>query len=163
MLKRIIITVLLPLAAALVLGLTVAGYSFAAEDKGPSDPGSVRLIPSLQGAALFKAYCAVCHGSDAKGGGPMAAMLKVPPPDLTRIAERNRGAFPMARIERIIAGEESTGLGHGTREMPVWGPIFSQVERDQDLGRVRIDNLTRYLKEIQTVSAAAIDHPPDDN
>jgi len=40
--------------------------------------------------------------------------------------------------------------GHGTREMPVWGPIFSQVDRDQDLGRVRIDNLARYLASLQT-------------
>jgi hypothetical protein len=54
------------------------------------------------------------------------------------------------RIERIISGEEQTGSGHGTREMPVWGSIFSQVSRDQDLGRVRIDNLARYLRDIQT-------------
>jgi hypothetical protein len=40
--------------------------------------------------------------------------------------------------------------GHRTREMPVWGPIFSQVDRDQDLGRVRIDNLARYLESLQT-------------
>jgi hypothetical protein len=42
--------------------------------------------------------------------------------------------------------------GHGTREMPVCGPIFSQVDRDQDLGRVRIDNLARYLESLQTKS-----------
>jgi hypothetical protein len=54
------------------------------------------------------------------------------------------------RIERIISGEELTGSGHGTRDMPVWGSIFSQVGRDQDLGRVRIDNLARYLRDIQT-------------
>ena len=30
-----------------------------------------------------------------------------------------------------------------------WGPVFSQVDRDQDLGRVRVDNLARYLSGTQ--------------
>lgn len=109
-----------------------------------------QLIESIQGPALYQAYCASCHGKDARGGGVVAKSLKVPPADLTRIAARNGGKFPLMRIERIISGEEQTGSGHGTREMPVWGSIFSQVARDQDLGRVRIDNLARYLRDIQT-------------
>jgi hypothetical protein len=52
------------------------------------------------------------------------------------------------RIERIISGEEELPRGHGP--MPKWGPVFSQVDRDQDLGRVRIDNLARYLRDIQS-------------
>lgn len=107
------------------------------------------LIDSIQGKDLFKSYCASCHGLDAKGKGPMAASLKVPPADLTRISIRNRGVFPLARIQKIIAGEELPPSGHGSNQMPVWGPIFSQVTRDVDLGRVRIDNLTRYLRDIQ--------------
>jgi hypothetical protein len=34
--------------------------------------------------------------------------------------------------------------------MPVWGPFFSRVENDQDVGPVRVDNLARYLRQIQT-------------
>jgi len=79
----------------------------------------------------------------------MAVWLKVPPTDLTRIAARNGGTFPLERVDRIISGEEALPSGHGTRAMPVWGPVFSQVTRDQDLGRVRIDNLARYLRDIQ--------------
>jgi mono/diheme cytochrome c family protein len=115
----------------------------------PSNPETVRLIDSIQGPALYKAYCAVCHGSDGKNGGPMAQSLKVRPPDLTRISARNGGNFPLARIERVISGEELLPAGHGTREMPVWGPIFSQIAWDQDLGRVRVDNLARYIKAMQ--------------
>ena len=107
------------------------------------------LINSIQGPSLFKAYCASCHGADAKGDGPMAKSLKVKPSDLTRIAARNGGTFPLMGIERIISGEEQPPSGHGTSEMPVWGPIFSHVEWDQDMGRVRIDNLARYLRDIQ--------------
>jgi hypothetical protein len=36
----------------------------------------------------------------------MAKSLKVKPSDLTRIAARNGGTFPLMRIERIISGEE---------------------------------------------------------
>lgn len=110
----------------------------------------VRLIDSIQGRSLFKAHCAACHGVDAKGSGPMAQSLKVHPPDLTRIAARNGGKFPLARIERIISGEDQLPAAHGTREMPLWGPIFSEIAWDQDLGRVRVDNVARYLLEIQT-------------
>ena len=110
---------------------------------------SAPLISSIQGPALFRSYCASCHGADAKGGGPAAASLKIQPSDLTRISARSGGAFPKARVERIISGEEQPASGHGSSQMPVWGPIFSQVDNDRDLGRVRIDNLTRYLIGIQ--------------
>ena len=111
--------------------------------------GADKLIPSIQGPALYKAYCASCHGADAKGKGPMAIILKVPPSDLTRISERAGGTFPLKQIENTITGVEPVSQGHGTREMPVWGPVFSQVDADRDLGRVRIDNLARYLRDIQ--------------
>src|SRR5580693_8491261 len=94
-----------------------------------------QLISSIQGPELYKAYCASCHGADAKGNGPMAKSLKVAPSDLTRIAARNGGTFPLKRIERVISGEEQLPGGHGSSEMPVWGPIFSRVDVDQDLGR----------------------------
>lgn len=108
------------------------------------------LIVSIRGDNLYKAYCSSCHGENAKGNGPMAVWLKVQPSDLTRIAARNGGRFPLERIDRIISGEETLPSGHGTRAMPIWGPVFSQVTRDQDLGRVRIDNLARYLRDIQS-------------
>ena len=79
----------------------------------------------------------------------MAKSLKVTPADLTRLAMRNGGTFPMARIQRTISGQESRPAGHGPREMPVWGPIFSQIAWDQDLGRVRVDNLARYIAGMQ--------------
>src|ERR1700723_1547556 len=138
----------------LVSGLVVCGVllveSFAAAQSPRKEKATQpALINSIQGFDLSKAYCASCHGADAKGDGPMAKSLKVKPADLTRIAARNGGTFPLKRIERVISGEEQPPTGHGTSEMPVWGPIFSHVERDQDLGRVRVDNLARYLRDIQ--------------
>lgn len=41
------------------------------------------------GKRLFLIYCALCHGPDAKGGGPVAAKF-IPPPDLTLELFRQR-------------------------------------------------------------------------
>lgn len=110
---------------------------------------NVQLIESTSGPALYTAYCSVCHGSDGKGGGPMAKFLKVRTPDLTGISIRNRGVFSRQRIERVISGGETLRRGHGTSEMPIWGPIFCQIAWDRDFGPVRIANLTRYIEEMQ--------------
>jgi hypothetical protein len=106
------------------------------------------LIPSLKGPDLFHEYCAPCHGQDGKGGGPVAPALNTKPADLTTIAQRNGGIFPTKRIRTTIAGDELISA-HGSREMPVWGPIFHQVERDRDYGEIRLQNLTKYLESIQ--------------
>jgi hypothetical protein len=79
----------------------------------------------------------------------MAPILKTAVPDLTKIAKRNWGVFPLERVENIIAGTEPSGLGHGTREMPIWGPLFSQITSDRDYGKVRLYNLAKYLESIQ--------------
>jgi mono/diheme cytochrome c family protein len=105
-------------------------------------------IDSVEGQALYGTYCAVCHGDDGKGGGPMARVLKTPPPDLTHIWMRNGGRFSLERVQKVISGEAEVG-SHGTSEMPLWGPIFSQSVWDQDLGRIRIYNLAKYLEKIQ--------------
>jgi mono/diheme cytochrome c family protein len=140
--KRIVI------AGAILAGLCASGWTQV--QRGDKQPGSeVPLINSIQGPDLYKAYCASCHGIDARGGGPMAKSLRVRPSDLTRIAAHSGGTFPEERVKRIIAGEDALPAGHGSHEMPVWGPIFSKVEADRDYGLVRIDNLAQYLKQLQ--------------
>jgi mono/diheme cytochrome c family protein len=113
------------------------------------NPDATHLIASMDGAVLYKEYCATCHGTDGKGFGPMTEWLKIKAPDLTRISIREGGKFPLARVQRIISGEENITAGHGTREMPIWGPIFSQVSRDQDLGQMRVYNLAKFVEGMQ--------------
>jgi mono/diheme cytochrome c family protein len=106
------------------------------------------LIRSVNGADLYRTYCASCHGKNGKGNGPAAPALKATVPDLTVIAKNNRDQFPVARVRRIIMGEGMIA-SHGSREMPVWGPLFSEVEADVDRAPVRLDNLVKYLESIQ--------------
>ena len=137
-----------------LLGAVLLAGLFAAASTAPDDKAKTKtdqptsLIQSLKGADIYHAYCASCHGAQGKGDGPVAPALSAKMPDLTTIAQRNGGVFPANRVRKIIMGEDSI-LGHGSREMPVWGPIFHQVERDRDYGEVRLQNVTDYLKSIQ--------------
>ncbi len=108
------------------------------------------LIRSTNGSDLFHAYCATCHGVDAKGNGPAAAALKTKPPNLTVLSKNNRGVFPADRVRKTITGDDVVAA-HGSREMPIWGPIFHQIEEDVDRGHVRVENLVKYLESIQTL------------
>ena len=92
----------------------LAFCSFAQTPKEQEDRPA-RLIESLKGPDLYRAYCAVCHGSDAKGNGPLAKWLRTAPADLTRIASRNGGSFPLARVQRVISGAESMKCRCGGR------------------------------------------------
>lgn len=112
-----------------------------------------QLVYSVKGPDLFRAHCAACHGEEAKGGGPLASALKSKVPDLTVLAKNNGGQFPSARVRRTIMGDEVLA-SHGSREMPIWGPIFHQIEEDVDWGNVRLENLVKYLESIQTVTAS---------
>jgi mono/diheme cytochrome c family protein len=105
-------------------------------------------IHTVDGAQIFQGYCASCHGADGTGGGPAAPALKHKVPDLTQISKRSGNRFPRARIHDVIDGTE-TAAAHGSREMPIWGPIFHQIGADQDLGNVRTENVIRYLESIQ--------------
>ena len=99
--------------------------------------------------------CAACHGSNGKGNGPYAELLKKSPPDLSTMARRNGGVFPMARAYEVIEG---AGVGHGTRDMPIWGQDYNvkAAEYYMDVPynpetyvRTRILALVEYLNRLQ--------------
>jgi mono/diheme cytochrome c family protein len=75
-----------------------------------------------RGAVLFADHCATCHGAKATGNGPMRAVLSVPPPDLTRLAQGNGGVFPTAQLVRRIDGRTEV-LAHGG-PMPLFGMLL---------------------------------------
>lgn len=108
---------------------------------------AIKAPEGVSGGATFKAYCAQCHGVAAKGDGPAAKALKTPPADLTLIAQRHGGRFPAADVKLTISGDH-TLAAHGTREMPMWGPVFRSVE-NSSVTEIRLVNLVKYLEQIQ--------------
>jgi mono/diheme cytochrome c family protein len=144
----------LQLALAIALAaLALPGVGQQAQ-KAPKANGQLApLIRSVKGPDLFRVYCAPCHGLDARGNGPAAPALKGKVPDLTLLASKNRMQFPTARVRQAILGGIVLAA-HGSREMPVWGPIFHQVESDLDWGEVRLTNLVKYLEFIQSTNAS---------
>jgi mono/diheme cytochrome c family protein len=131
-----------------LLSLLTAAAMFAAD--GPK----IKQVPMKQtspvdGKAMFSMYCAVCHGAEAKGNGPAAPAMKRFPGDLTKLAVNNHGKFPDDRVAVTIAGANGIAA-HGSNEMPIWGDLFKSVSSDQSIVRLRISNLTDYVKSIQT-------------
>jgi mono/diheme cytochrome c family protein len=141
---------LVPLGLACTI---VAGAGTRSRTAPNVEDQSVPLINSVKGPDLFRAYCASCHGLNGKGGGPAAAALNVKVPDLTVLAMNNGGEFPTRRVREMIMGD-AVVAAHGSREMPIWGPIFHQVEADVDRGNVRLDNLVKYLQSMQSISTS---------
>jgi mono/diheme cytochrome c family protein len=97
-------------AAAALLGVVlacgVAGPAAAAEFEG-------------SGAALYRRYCAACHGLAGRGDGPAASALAPAPTDLTRLTSDTH------ELMRQIDGRQLIDA-HGTAQMPVWGEVFEQ-------------------------------------
>jgi mono/diheme cytochrome c family protein len=137
------------ISSAGILLLIAAALPLVVGGQTPPQNSSGRLPLPLEGAQIFRDYCAACHGTGGKGDGPAARALRHAPPDLTLLAHRNGGRFPRDRVKAIIGGQEQSAAAHGSREMPVWGPVFHQVERDMDLGEVRLDNVTRFIESLQ--------------
>jgi mono/diheme cytochrome c family protein len=129
--------------------------SFAIALCGATLVAQVTSAPSTRptrehGGSLFATYCATCHGSSARGDGPLADSMKRRPANLTEIAKRNNGVFPREIIFKVIDGREPV-RGHGGPDMPVWGDAF---KRSIDVGGEeavtnRIQAIVDYLETIQ--------------
>ena len=101
------------------------------------------------GVEMFKTYCAVCHGNDGTGNGPAASALKVPPSNLTVLAQKNGGKYPAMKVVTVIRGEEALPA-HGSKEMPVWGKLFwSMGGGHEAVVQQRVSNLTKYIESLQ--------------
>jgi len=112
-----------------------------------------------EGRFEFNWACATCHGADGKGKGPLSSALTVPPADLTILAKKNNGAFPLTQVYEVIDGRKVIEA-HGARQMPIWGAFISKelypsdklVDPSYDpeaVVRKRILSIIDYLIRIQ--------------
>jgi putative copper export protein/mono/diheme cytochrome c family protein len=129
-----------------VLALGGAAFWFAVPHLSilfvPAYPTSFYRSPTgfaasgiAQGAALFQAHCAACHGAEGHGDGPQAAGLPVPPADLTA-----------AHLWAHSDGELFWWLSHGIEApegglaMPGFASTLSGDERWRLIDYVRAHN-----------------------
>jgi len=113
----------------------------------PQDQFPPDFVPT--GKAMFKQYCAACHGMDAKGHGPARAALKVPAADLTTLAKRHGGEFPVDMVTNVLRFGPGVAA-HGSSDMPTWGGIFQYMDNyNQAAVQKRIKNLCDYLISLQ--------------
>jgi mono/diheme cytochrome c family protein len=101
------------------------------------------------GGALYRVYCASCHGTLGKGDGLVAPTLTAALPDLTTITQRKGGVFPRGDLTRIIDGRTPLP-GHQRNEMPVWGTILNRMEaQDERAVQARLTALVSHLESLQ--------------
>ncbi len=74
------------------------------------------------GGEIYQNHCAVCHGIEATGQGPMAGVLLIKPVNLRRLTSDNGGVFPTERVVKRIDGRDAL-VSHGS-PMPVYGRFF---------------------------------------
>ncbi len=136
-------------AVLLSIPLVAAGCLGAGRDSSIQAPDP--LLVEV-GAELFVTHCASCHGVDARGDGPAASALRIPPADLTRIAARSDGVFPESSTARLIDGRFDLPA-HGSREMPIWGARLANqipgLATGDEVARGQIASLLEYLKSLQ--------------
>jgi mono/diheme cytochrome c family protein len=134
----------LPVFAA---GLLVATLGWSQEKTIKKAP--IQQSNSTSGKQMFSDYCAPCHGLSAKGDGPAASALKTPPADLTQLAKKNNGKFPMDHVMNDLR-QGSPMASHGSTDMPVWGPLFKSLDPTNPvMVDQRIRNLAVYIESLQ--------------
>jgi len=115
----------------------------------PTAVGKAQSPTATSGKKTYAHYCASCHGTDARGNGPAAAVLKTAPPDLTTLAKRHDGKFPYDYVFNVLRFG-TRFASHGSSDMPIWGPIFGSMENyDEVAVRKRIKDLSDYLASLQ--------------
>lgn len=139
MLKSLLITA--------TAGLLAIGIASADQNKKiviPTQPTAAN-----NGQQMYTTYCAPCHGTDGKGRGPVAPAMKAQPTDLTQLMRNNHGKYPDTHVVSVLEfGSEMSA--HGSAAMPVWGPIFGNMNRTHlQEKQLRISNLAQYLETIQ--------------
>lgn len=131
-----------------LIASVVAFGVLSAQEKPTIKTVPLERTSAVSGKEMFTSYCAVCHGPNGQGDGPAAAALKKPTPDLTRLASANGGKFPELSVIHTLSAREV--ISHGSQEMPVWGVLLKSVSnRDSDIARMRVLNLTAYIKTLQ--------------
>lgn len=139
------------------LSLTVLMAAAAVFSAGnlSADQGTSKVILTINktaptnGKVMYTNYCAMCHGMDGRGNGPVAPELRTPPSDLTQQSRNNHGRYPQTHIAAVLEFG-ARPQAHRPVLMPVWGPILGKMDQVNPAEtQLRINNLSRYVESLQ--------------
>ncbi len=137
--------------ARMTLGIAAASAATILAAGAAMGQQTTATVPSdTSGSAVYRTYCAVCHGVGATGDGPLAESLRYAPPDLTTLAKPNEGNYDADRVHRMIDGRAPV-KGHGGPDMPIWGDAFKRSGEgySEKAVKERIEALVGHLKSLQ--------------
>ena len=135
----------------LVLLFSTATLAMAQESQTTVKKVPMKSTSAGSGAEMYNTYCAVCHGASGKGDGPAASEFKTPPSNLTLLAQTHGGKYPDAYVTQVIQTGPQNAKAHGSKDMPVWGTIFSNADESaaKGIAAQRIHNLNQYIASLQ--------------
>ncbi len=106
------------------------------------------------GERLFQRKCTACHGASGRGDGPLSTSLGTAPADLTQIAMRRDGVWPMLEVMSIVDGYLKAT--NSREDMPVFEGFLDgrMVEFDTGNGLttlvpVELIEVVNYLETLQ--------------
>ncbi|WP_420902829.1 c-type cytochrome [Pseudomonas lurida] len=107
---------------------------------------SLSIADNLNGKTLFSQRCAMCHGADIKGTGPLANKSNPPTPDLTTAAFKKRlRDYPGVIVSSIILRPNGDLIPRTLRENGVKLPPFAWRVND-------FRDLNQYMSGVITQS-----------
>jgi len=91
---------------------------------------SAKPTPAFEGRRLYVSYCQLCHGTNGKGDGPLAKVMKISPADLSTTVRSRSDTI----LTKIITGEGRQTITGRDRHnilsdaMPEWKDVFSELQ-----------------------------------
>ncbi|MGV2909530.1 c-type cytochrome [Achromobacter sp. AGC25] len=106
---------------------------------------SPSFAQNLNGKNLFTQRCAMCHGADIKGTGPLARKSNPPTPDLTTAAFKKRlSDYPGVIVSSVILRPNGDLIPRTLRENGVKVPPHSWTVQDfRDLNKYMSDVISK--------------------
>lgn len=131
-----------------VASFLLASLLFMVSSCDSKPPENSMWVQAEKGKVHFENYCSRCHGDDATG--LVIDSLLTQPADLTKIVSSGKsGEFPLRYVVNKIDGR-STAKAHGSREMPIWGKVFTEEELLDDAQvKTKLGEIIAYLISIQ--------------
>ena len=102
---------------------------------------------SIRGQEDYLRYCSACHGESADGQGPVANVMRPPPPRLTTLTPKYGTPLGTSFVSFVMG--TTMPRAHGKSDMPVWGKNLADEDGDDSKAIRAIWRIANYLDTVQ--------------